>query len=164
MTAFKIIMPNNPDLYALTLAKIIDLFYDPEETGDFYCFKNKGNMLISDDYADYVSWKEQGISIPKFLDIVQINGDLGNVPFPSWINSMILMYRNKNGLWNKGVFSCITDKGFMFNSTDYSLIAPLDDNYLFTDILHSEEIDYNNINEYDISKVPGIGFEREIDT
>jgi hypothetical protein len=164
MTAFKIIAPKNQELYDLMIAKITELFYTPETTGDFYCFKNKGSILISDTYADFNTWKEQAISITKFLSISGINGDLGKILFPSWINSMILMYRNENGLWNKDIFSCISNKGFMFGNVSYDLIAPLDNNYLFTNLLHPEEINYTSIDEYDITGVPGIGFEREIDT
>ena len=148
MKTFKLVMPKNETLCDEVLEKIITLFYDPENQGEFYCFKNKGNILISNDHNDF------------------FNGELGKEEFPDWINNEYIMaYDTEIHQWLKICFSHIGLTAFYsIAGNAYQLIAKLNYDYLGEDIINSLAIDYANIGEYDISHIPGIGLIKEFDT
>ncbi|MGE5862877.1 MAG: hypothetical protein ACM31H_03820 [Nitrososphaerales archaeon] len=166
MKVFKMIAPKNQELYDLMIDKITELFYLSESQGEFYCFKSKNSMLISNNYLDYQSWKEQAISVTQFLTITAINGELGNMDFPAWINNQYIMgYHKTLKVWIKIVFSHIGDNGFYdISGTIFDTIAEYDLNHIGMDMINTNAIDYENINQYDISMIPGIGYEKKFET
>lgn len=167
MKRFKLTAPKNSALRAQMLSQINSLFYNPENEGDFYCFKNIGNMIITNDYNEFLSWSEPEMILSKFLNITKINGDLGKENFPSWIGNQYIMGYDKSSpkQWIKISFSHIGLSAFYSTAGyQYDLIAELDYNYIGEDIENPNAIDYANISEYDISKIPGIGMIKEYET
>jgi hypothetical protein len=159
MKSFKIVSPKNEILYNLMIEKIIQLFQPLETYGDFYCFKSKSSVIVSNVYADFQAWEEKEISIFAFLDIIQIGVNFEKKDFPSWINNLFIMAYNKSKKqWEKIIFSHIGESAFYATSgVSYTEIAELNDYYLGKDLIDTDSIHFDNVLDFDISNILGIG-------